>query len=173
MGQLTIPGIPPPEPCTGQPGCRCADCGRRLTDPKSVEAKRGPVCRGRSAVQRRLPMHTPILTQAHIDVWHEIEPRRGKENAVPVAEIVRRVPFADRHVRALVKELLEEHRKPIGSCKSGFYVIETAEESRECRHTWLSWGLSAVKRACALKNNARLRRILGQLELEIAEEEAP
>lgn len=93
--------------------------------------------------------------------------RKGKQSAVPVAEIISRTGIPDRRVRALVKELVEEKGQFIASCPSGFFVPETPEEVTEVYRQYMSWGLSLLSRAARIRKNPRLQTLIGQLEFEL------
>ena len=109
----------------------------------------------------------PALPEELQKLYALVKNRQGKAAAISAAELVSQTGIPDRKMRDLVKALVEEHGIPIGSCPSGFFIAETAEEIDTVCHTYLAWAFSLLKRAKAFKRNSRLDEILGQLKLEM------
>lgn len=102
-----------------------------------------------------------------VPVLELVQSRKGKANAIPVAAITRETGIPDRKARDMVKQLVEIHHYPIGSCPAGFFMAETEAEILECYRTLLSWAFSVLVRAKAFKKNSRLDEVLGQLKFEL------
>ena len=107
----------------------------------------------------------PSLPPDHLLVYHLLERHRGRRNAVLSANVAVSVDLGDRRVRAIIKELVEEHGVAVGSCKEGFFIPETAEEVRALRLMFLAHAYSLLRRVAALDKNCDLAGILGQLRL--------
>ena len=73
-----------------------------------------------------------------------------------------------RTLRRIVRNLIMEHRKRIGTCDRGFFLIRTAEEARACTESLRSRARAIYQRAAILEGitAAELMRS-EQLELRI------
>lgn len=96
----------------------------------------------------------------------------GRENAISMHEIERRTGVKTRDIQAIVKYLVEEKARPIGTAAAapyGYYIIESDAELRENYQHFVRRGVSNLKHARAYKSAAVIGPIVGQLELEIDE----
>ena len=109
----------------------------------------------------------PDMSDEMRSILRIIQRCKGKAQSIRVAVITHETGIPDRKARDLVKQLVEDHNYPIGSCPAGFFMAETKEEIEEVYHTMVSWALSVLKRAKVFKNNSRLDEVLGQLKMEI------
>lgn len=148
---------------------RCVTCGRKLTDPDSIGAGQGPVCRHGKEVMRQETMRFAPLTERHTKVLGALLGHRGKAQAIPTAALVKTTGIPERQVRELIRDLVEEQGELIGSCKEGFFRIDTDEEARECRRAFLVTARAALARATTFGASKRLRHVLNQLQKELEE----
>lgn len=54
--------------------------------------------------------------------------RPGEDAAISSQELADRTPVKSTTVRDLIPKIVREHRIPVGSCRHGYYRIETHEE---------------------------------------------
>lgn len=148
---------------------RCVICGRRLTDPDSIAAGQGPVCRHGKAPVKQAELHFAPLTDRHRKVLAALEGCDGKAMARPTSAMVVLTGIPDRQVRELIRELVEDHGEPIGSCREGFYRIETEEEAAECRRSFLVAAQASLVRAAAFGRTPGLQKAINQLHHELEE----
>jgi hypothetical protein len=111
--------------------------------------------------------------QLHIgEVLDLIRERVGRENAISMHEISRRLAIDKRDVQAIVKFLVEERSVPIGSAVQrpyGYYLIDSDDELRRNYQHFVRRGVSNLKHARAYMNASVVGPIVGQLEIEIEE----
>lgn len=113
----------------------------------------------------------PTMMSDEQMVWFFLRRRRGRDHAISVSELSDKTSIEDVSVRAIVKGLIEEHHKLIGSATSppvGFYIIETREELRVVCNSLKGRALSILYRMSVLKR-CGIRRLLKDLELEIGD----
>jgi|LSQX01.1.fsa_nt_gb predicted DNA-binding transcriptional regulator YafY len=97
--------------------------------------------------------------------------RRGRNQAVGVAELAGRTGLDDRTVREIVKHLVEEYGLPIGSSPgdpAGYYLIQENSERMQVRNSLLRRAVSILRRAKAYEKAGWVNSLIGQLELQIA-----
>jgi len=106
-----------------------------------------------------------------------IEGHRGKENAISRKDLVDRVnehwplaPINERKIRERIKHMTTQHGFAIGSCRLGYFVVETAEELEEICKYYDSYGLSSLFVAAKLRKK-HLAEYLGQLSIGIGKQD--
>lgn len=113
----------------------------------------------------------PAMMSDEQMVWFLLRRCRGRDHAIPVPELAAKTGILEVSVRAIVKGLIEEHHKLIGSATSppaGFFVIETREELRAVCDSLKGRALSILYRMSVLKR-CGIRRLLKDLELELGD----
>jgi len=73
----------------------------------------------------------PGLEDDEANVLAEIP--AGEDNARPVSEIAEDLAMTDTDptkykIRQIIRRLIIEHEKPIGSCSNGYFLIESRQE---------------------------------------------
>jgi hypothetical protein len=99
--------------------------------------------------------------------------RRGRQNAVSIARLKRATGMSERAIKGAVESLIERQRLLIGSSRMppfGYYMISTGEEIEDTCRALRNQALKMLRRVHALqgRDKVRLRKLLGQMELEIA-----
>ena len=101
-----------------------------------------------------------------------LEGHRGRENAVPRANLVDRVnqqcplfPFNERSIRFAIKHLVESHGQWIGSCVGGYFMIQTDSELLAACKYYHGYALSLLHIEAKLRKMS-LPALLGQLSIE-------
>lgn len=105
-------------------------------------------------------------------VWQAVSVHRGAGNAIRVASLRIITGLNERGIRQAVKELIEDHGKPIGSttaAPAGYYVIDSDEERKKVQRGLYGRAMSILRRARAYEANPIRRKwvsgIVGQLQL--------
>lgn len=96
-----------------------------------------------------LSLDTPSL-----QVYGIIRHHKGRANAISVGAIATHTGIGERTVRSIVKHLIEDHRVRIGSAlgrPSGYYIIETLEETEQNERTLRSLAISTLRHAAVLR----------------------
>jgi hypothetical protein len=99
-----------------------------------------------------------------------IREHSGRNSAVSMHEIYRITGVNTRDIQAIVKYLVEEKSKPIGTRTArpfGYYIIEVEAELVENYQHFLRRGISCLKHARAYRSAAVIGPIVGQLEMEL------
>lgn len=112
---------------------------------------------------KQTEMRFAPLTDRHRKVLDALSGRKGKTNALSAYDLSRLSGIPSRQARELIRELVEDHGEEIGSCKEGFYRIETDAEARECQRAFLVTARAAVTRAAAFGKTKTLQRIINDL----------
>lgn len=85
-----------------------------------------------------------------------LKKHKGKGNAITAIAIANtlniRVTGTALPIRVIIKELVEKDRIPIGSCRQGFYFIETEAERREAVNNLINRVISITHRIVALRD---------------------
>lgn len=96
----------------------------------------------------------------------------GRENSVSMHEISATTSIPTRDVQAIVKFLVEERGKAIGTATSrpfGYYVIRSLDELEDNYRHFVRRGVSNLKHARAFNKASLIGPIVGQLETEIGD----
>ena len=121
-----------------------------------------------------MPADRPDMTPAEQAVWCALQRHLGRAQAVTVEQLAATTGLSDRRVRRAVKALVEVHRIAIASSPhrpAGYCLPLTAEDVLETYRSLRGRALSILHRAAVLRRQS-LPALLGQLALEIAEQEA-
>lgn len=130
---------------------------------------------------RQLELHVwpeSEWTDEEVRVWRQIRDRFGRENAIRALDIAEATRIGadnsevsrSRHMRDLVKHLIEFHKLPIASTCGppyGYYRPWGAQEVNECYRWLVGLALSILKHASIFKKTSNLEALLGQLEMEL------
>lgn len=99
----------------------------------------------------------------------------GQRQAIQAAALAAATGLTERHVRAVVKHLVERHGVAVGSSPrqpyAGFWLIQSAEELWRTRNSLLRRALSILRRVKIYDRAAWVEVLLGQLEWQLHEEE--
>lgn len=96
----------------------------------------------------------------------------GASTAISIREIRRIVQIPPREVKRAVRGLRLRHNIPVCSSrgeKPGYFLADTPDELMRTYQMLKSEGIANLRAALSLpgRRNQRLRRMLGQLELEL------
>jgi hypothetical protein len=108
-------------------------------------------------------------------VFKLIRERRGRERAISMHVISGLTEITTREIQAIVKYLVEERHRPIGSSMGrpfGYFWITSEQERRSVRNHFVRRALSTLQHAKAYDADAIVAPIVGQLELLVSEEES-
>lgn len=102
-----------------------------------------------------------------------LEAHRGRESAISRADLVEKinseapliVKYHEREIRDTIKHLVTRHGERIGSCKNGYYMIETSEELEQACKYYHSYAMSLLHVEARLRKVA-LADLLGQLRMD-------
>lgn len=114
------------------------------------------------------------MTSDELHIWDILKLHTGIKDAIQVRRLSVITGIPDRHVRMIVKRLIEIHHKPIGStvhAPYGYYVIVNNEERKQVRRSLIRRMLSLLGRVKAYEPQQSLwvRQMQGELELELGE----
>jgi hypothetical protein len=116
-----------------------------------------------------------------------LDSHRGAGNPIGYERIARQMGLlrsngerpSPRHVKALVKSLIEDFRVPVGGRRgapgdalTGYFLIVTSEDREIALLPIISEIKSLARRARKLSNPQQVRELLGQLALELNQEDA-
>ncbi len=96
----------------------------------------------------------------------------GRESAVSMHAITAATEIPTRDVQAIVKFLVEERGKAIGTATSkpfGYYMIRSLDELQDNYRHFIRRGVSNLKHARAFNRASAIGPIVGQLEIEIGD----
>lgn len=92
----------------------------------------------------------------------------GRENGIFLADLARDSGVEDtREVRRIVKHLIEKRSQAICSGATGFYVPIREHEIIKHKRALLSQAFSMMRRARSLESGPAIKRLMGQLNLEL------
>jgi hypothetical protein len=98
----------------------------------------------------------------------------GRDNAIKPAAVADLAKISYRDVQAVVKFLVEDMGKPIGTATSqpfGYYMIRDVRELQQNYRHFVRRGVSNLRHARAFNKASIVGPIVGQLEIEIGEKE--
>lgn len=96
----------------------------------------------------------------------------GRENVISMHEIAQRTAIPTRDIQAIVKFLVEERGKAIGTATSrpfGYYMIRSIDELEKNYRHFIRRGVSNLKHARAFNKASTVEDIVGQVRLEIGD----
>jgi len=110
------------------------------------------------------------LTVDEWAVWNIVQWHSGRARAICVKKIASHVFLNERYIRSIIKSLIENHHKPIGSSPGnppGYYLITDRYELRETRTSLFNRAISIMRRIRAYdpERSESVSRIEGQLNL--------
>lgn len=111
------------------------------------------------------------ITDDERSVWRVLYCRRGLRQALSIREIGASTALSDRAVKGAVAGLITRHNVAVGSSRRtpcGYYLLDTAEELEATCRPLERQAIAMFRRIRALRGprDARLRELLGQMELE-------
>lgn len=107
-------------------------------------------------------------------VFRVISDHAGRENAIALHRVARAVDASPRDVQEAVKVLVEGQAQPIGTAWSkpfGYYLIVSEAELVKNFRQFMRRGISNLKHARAYNKASVVGPIVGQLEMEIQEDQ--
>ena len=113
------------------------------------------------------------LTPDEEAVWSWLE-GRPKSHAIKAPALAAATHLEERHVRDIVKCLIEKHGKPIASSTgspAGYWEITDPAERQEVYEAWRRRGISILARAARLKG-ITLEEELVAVQLELPRQQA-
>ncbi len=112
------------------------------------------------------------LNKLEADILRALDDRRGRNNAIGRAELVRKIndmcplfPVSERTIRKTIKHLVERHGEWIGSCRDGYFIIQTQEELTNACKYYHGYALSLLHVEARLRK-VSLPALIGQLQIE-------
>lgn len=117
---------------------------------------------------------TPELPPLLDELWAILRTRRGRARAVSAQKLAHWTSFPERQVRRALKELIEQHHRPIAStpqAPAGFFVPESRAEVEAVCASLRGRALSILRRMACLRQIA-MPQLLEQLQLEFTAENA-
>ncbi len=96
----------------------------------------------------------------------------GRENAISMHAIAGETGITTRDIQAIVKFLVEERGKAIGTATArpfGYYMIRSLHELEDNFRHFVRRGVSNLKHARAFNKASAIGPIVGQLEMEIGD----
>ena len=107
------------------------------------------------------------LSEEECLVWDVVQGYRGKDQAVTNDELARLSGVPQRRLRAVIKALVEEHRKPIGSLPGlGVFIVQTMQERTEVMDFYKGHALSLLRRM-AILGHYSTDHLLGQIKIDL------
>lgn len=96
----------------------------------------------------------------------------GADTAITIREIRRLIQIQPREIKAAVRGLRLRHNVAVCSsrgAKPGYFIAEKPEEITTCFEMLKADGIGCLRAAFSLpgRRNMRLRKMLGQLEMEL------
>jgi hypothetical protein len=114
-----------------------------------------------------------ILTNLEATILRILEAHQGKDFAISRKDLVDMInapaspfPVNERWVRATIKHLITQHGERIGSCPTGYFMVETTEELEGVCEYFHGYGLSSLFVEARLRKMA-LPELLGQMKLKL------
>lgn len=105
-------------------------------------------------------------------VWDVLQEHVGKANAITNRRLAEATQLDERLVRWCLKNLTEEHGKPIGSLSGrGVFVIGDKQERQEVLAFYRGHSLSLLRRMAILQRST-VRYVVDQLALDLERGEA-
>ena len=93
---------------------------------------------------------------------------RGRENAIPMADLAAYLHLSTRDLQAAVQRLIADHGRPIGSScgkVNGFYLITNQADLDITFNNRVRRALSNLRVAYALKRSPQVAAALGQISI--------
>lgn len=113
------------------------------------------------------------LTNLESTILRILEAHQGQNFSISRKDFVEEVnsncplfPNHDRQIRQTIKHLITQHGIPIGSCKKGYFLVETSKELEKVCKYFRNYALSQLFVESRLRK-MHIKELLGQMALEI------
>ena len=105
-------------------------------------------------IMEQLELNIPKMSQDELTVWNALRYHKGKENAITQHRLAEHTGISPRHVREIIKYLVENHKLEIASSYDsggGYYIPVSQKEVDETCDKLYGHALSILKRYSVFK----------------------
>ena len=103
---------------------------------------------------KQLELNIPKMSQDELTVWKTLLHHKGKKHSITQHRLADHTGISCRHVREIIKALVEEHRQEIASnydSGGGYYIPVSQKEVDETCDKLYGHALSILKRYSVFK----------------------